>query len=109
MRIATNKGINWTTKKQTEPITHNQETVLRQQKILEVNNSLSLNRTISFYNCKTFGLRSGDEHRTLQVEHYQFRKDETGHNVQFLGRSSKNTTGGPSQKYGALKTLNSMI
>jgi hypothetical protein len=52
MRIVTNEGIG-TVRKRADPITQDQETHLRERKILGYHSSLVLSRTVYYYNCKS--------------------------------------------------------
>ena len=46
------------------------------------------------YNCKVFGLRGYDEHRSLSPDQFVFTNEDGYEKVTFYGRTSKNTPGG---------------
>ena len=56
-------------RKSAEPITRDMEAILWEKGIFSVESCKGLLNVVYFYNCKFFGLRSGDEHRSLNVEH----------------------------------------
>ena len=53
---------------------------------------------VYFYNCKFFGLRSGDEHRSLDVEQFHFGVSDGIDYVEYIGRTSKTYKGGSNQR-----------
>ena len=55
---------------------------------------LKLFLTHSSYNCKLFGMRSGDEHQDLHVEMFNFGADDIRQFLTFNGDRNKTTQGG---------------
>ena len=49
---------------------------------------------VYFYNCKLFGLRAGDEHRSLCVKQYKFGSSNGCEYIKFSGHSNKTYSGG---------------
>jgi len=64
-----------------------------------------LTYALFWYNCKLFGLRGGDEHRSLTREQFTIGRDEAGRFLRFSGRSSKNVQGGLKQRKVQFKDL----
>ena len=62
-----------TKKKQAEPITADEEAMLWAAGQMGCGRAQALLNTVYFYKCKVFGLRSYDEHHSLQCK--QFEKD----------------------------------
>ena len=88
------KGLG-TTKKQAEPITPDEETILWTSGQLGCHSAHALLNTVYFYNGKVFGLRSNDEHHQLQCEQYSKHTDEHGKvYLQFAEFGSKTNQGG---------------
>ncbi len=105
MKQLTSAGVG-NVKKQAEPLTEDHEKILWDKKIFDVETAQGLLYLTFFYNCKLFGLRGGDEHRSLVREQFQIGTDDA--DVQFLnfiGRSSKNVQGGLKQRKVATKNL----
>ncbi|XP_074641138.1 uncharacterized protein KIAA1958 homolog [Tubulanus polymorphus] len=92
-------------KRQAEPITQEQERVLWEKGLLGISSSLALSRTVYFYACKVFGLRSRGEHLNLDVEQFSFGEDDGGRFIRFQGKNSKNTSGGLSQRHIEMKNI----
>ena len=57
-------------RKSAELITRDMEVILWEKSIFSVESSKGLLNVVYFYNFKFFGLRSGDEHHSLDVEHF---------------------------------------
>ena len=57
-------------RKQAEPITPNKEERLWQSGHLGDGSSQSLFNTVFYYNCKLFGMRAMDEHRSLKCSQF---------------------------------------
>jgi hypothetical protein len=60
-------------------------------------NPNSLQYTVFFYNCKLFGLRAFDEHRSRECEQFEIGSDNHRKYVHFIGRSNKTFKGGIKQ------------
>ncbi len=55
----------------------------------------ALLNTVYFYNCKVFGLRSYDEHHSLQCKQFEKKLDETGRvHIEYTDHGSKTNRGG---------------
>ena len=74
-------------KKQAQPLTPVQEDSLWDQGIFGLQSADS--NAVFWYNCKCFGLRGGDEHRTLVAEQYSLDSDDCGRYLRFVGRTTK--------------------
>ena len=70
------KGLR-TQPKQAEPITEDEESKLWRSGELGKQSSQALLNTVYYYNCKMFGLRSQNEHRTLCTDPF-LKKMENG-------------------------------
>ncbi|XP_048257305.1 uncharacterized protein LOC124152981 [Haliotis rufescens] len=93
MKRLTAKGLGTKTK-QAEPITEESENTLWEKNMFGDSTSQSLLNTDFYYNCKLFGLRACDEHRSLQVEQIIVDKDQIGDYIEFRGTTAKNYNGG---------------
>ncbi|XP_021362841.1 uncharacterized protein LOC110456414 [Mizuhopecten yessoensis] len=88
MKLSEDMGIK-TDKKQSQPISQDQERILWKRRILNMDTALGLSRSVYYYNCKVFGVRAREEHRNLRVEQYMFGTDNEGKYIVFHGNSSK--------------------
>ncbi|XP_069140278.1 uncharacterized protein [Argopecten irradians] len=88
MKLSEDMGIK-TDKKQSQPITKDQERMLWTKRVLNMDTALGLSRAVYYYNCKVFGVRAREEHRNLRVEQYTFGTDSDGKFIVFNGNSSK--------------------
>ena len=93
MKQLTASGVG-TVKKLVQPLTHVQEDSLWDQGIFGLQSADSILNAVFWYNCKCFGLRGGDKHRTLVAEQYSVDSDDCGRCLRFVGRSCKNYQGG---------------
>ena len=80
MKLLTSQGVG-ATKKQAQPLTEEQEDALWQKEIFGVKTPDAILNAVFWYNCKCFGLRGGDEHRSLDVDQFSINIgiDEKGH------------------------------
>ena len=85
-------------RKLAEPITQDMEAILWEKGIFSVESCKGLINVMYFYNCKCFGLRSGDEHRSLDVEQFRFCVSDGIDYVEYIGRTSKTYKGGLNQR-----------
>ncbi|XP_062597801.1 uncharacterized protein LOC134259217 [Saccostrea cucullata] len=69
MAELTAQGVGTSTK-QAKPISEEAENVLWEKGLLGNNTGESMLNTVFFYNCKMFGLRAVDEHKTLSVNQW---------------------------------------
>jgi hypothetical protein len=99
---ATGVGI---VRKQAEPLTEDHELILWDKGLFTTETSEGFLYLMFFYNCKLFGLRGGDEHRSLEREQFIVGEDETGKYLNFIGRSAKNLQGGLKQRSVTSKNL----
>ena len=97
MKASTSVGIGLR-KKQAEPITVDQETVLWEKGKFGIHSSESLITALYYYNSKLFGLRSRDEHRNLEIKDFQMGQDFTGKFIIYSGRVTKTFKGGITDK-----------
>ena len=104
MKDLTSRGIG-VQKKQSDPITQQDEETLWDCGELGTSSSQSLLNTVFYYNCKIFGLRGMDEHRKLECDQFSLDSDSEGSYIEFLGRSSKNFNGGVKQRKIEAKSL----
>ena len=93
MKQLTTTGVG-AVKKQVQPLTPEQEDLLWEQGIFSIETAQGLLNAVFWYNCKCFGLRGGDKHRSLQLDQYSLNHDECGRYLRFVGRSTKNYQGG---------------
>lgn len=73
--------------KQAEPISAETENKLWEKGLLGNGTGKSLLNTMTFYNCKLFGLLCVDEHRGMESDQIELGVDQHGHFVKFKGRS----------------------
>ena len=88
-------------RKSAEPITRDMEAILWEKGIFSVESCKGLLNVhvVYFYNyCKCCGLRSGDEHRSLDVEQFHFGVSDGIDYVEYIGRTSKTYKGGSNQR-----------
>ena len=104
MKTLMKKGVGTETK-QVQPLTPEQEEKLWSLGIFSLNAGWGLTYAIFWYNCKLFGLRGGDEHRSLVREQFEIDSDAQGRFVRFKGRNSKNVQGGIKQRKVQFKDL----
>ena len=64
--------------------TEESELLLWEKKCLGDSSSATVLNTVFVYNCKLFGLRASDEHRSLEVSPIAVRSDQVGHYVNFI-------------------------
>ena len=89
MKKLTKEGVGTETM-QAQPLTPEQEEKLWCLRIFRcVLVGASPWNTVSWYNCKLFGLRGGDEHRSLVCEQFEVNSDQQGRFLRFRGRNSK--------------------
>lgn len=77
LKQLTSKGIG-TEPQQADPITAKEEEILWNKGQLGAGTSQSLINTVFYYNCKLFGLRGMDEHRSLSCDQYTFGETSDG-------------------------------
>ena len=88
------KGLG-TRKRQADPITGDEEAILWSCGQLGSHSAHALVNTVYFYNCKVFGLRSYDEHHSLQCKQYEKKVDELGKlYLEYTDYGSKTNGGG---------------
>uniref|UniRef100_K1QL50 Zinc finger MYM-type protein 3 n=1 Tax=Magallana gigas TaxID=29159 RepID=K1QL50_MAGGI len=97
MKQLATEGIGVTIR-QADPISPEMENALWEGGHLGMKTSVALTNTIFFYNCKLFGLRGLDEHRTLVTEQFKLDKISDKMFITFYGRTSKNFAGGLNQR-----------
>ena len=84
-----------TQSKQAEPITEDEKALPWSSKQFGCHSGYALLKTMYFYNCKMFGLRSMDEHRSLNCKQFQKKVDENGKVfLEYTDFGSKNNKGG---------------
>ncbi|XP_048775614.2 uncharacterized protein LOC125680217 [Ostrea edulis] len=93
MKELLSKGLG-TKVRQVDPILPENEEKIWNQKVFGMQSSLALQYTVFFYNCKLFGLRGYDEHKSLKCDQFEVGCDERGKYIRFHGRSSKTYKGG---------------
>ena len=82
-------------RKQAESITADEEAMLWSVGQLGRGSAHALLNTVYFYNCKVFGLRSYDEHHSLQCSQFEKKVDESGRlYLEYTDRGSKTNRGG---------------
>ena len=94
-----------TATKSYEPLTAEQEIFLWDKGVFSIHSAKGLINAVFWYNCKCFGLKGGDEHRTLVLEQYFVGLDSVSRFLQFNGRLCKNVQGGLKQKNVQTKNL----
>lgn len=85
--------------------TRKQENQLWEKGVFSLTCGWGLTYALFWHNCKLFGLRGGDEHRSLTREQFTIGRDEMGRFLRFSGRSSKNVQGGLKQRKVQFKDL----
>ncbi len=91
-------------RKSADPISREMEVQLCEKGLFSRETSEGLVNVVYFYNCKLFGLRSGDEHSSLTVEQFKFGISDGSEYVQFTGSEYVQFTGSTSKTYhGGLK------
>ncbi|CAC5391247.1 unnamed protein product [Mytilus coruscus] len=84
--------------KQADPITKEDEEQIWNSGVFGCDNSVALQNTVFFYNCKLFGMRGYDEHRNLECEQFSIGCDGSESRfIHFTGRTSKTFSGGLNQ------------
>lgn len=96
MKERSSKGIRL--KKKQDPISSDDENLLWEKDLLGGATSKSLLNTVFYYNCKLFGLREMDEHRSLTRDQFSLGQDNVGTFIDFQGKTSKNVSGGLNQR-----------
>ena len=87
-----------TTVKQAEVILPEHEEKLWETGVFGDHSAESLQYTVYYYSCKIFGLRSCDEHRSLECTQFTVGKDDGDKKyIRFVGRSNKTYKGGLAQ------------
>ena len=104
MKQLTKEGVG-TVRKQAEPLSREQEDLLWAEGIFSVSTGWGLTYAVFWYNCKLFGMRGADEHRTLTCEQFDVGSDRTGRFLRFMGRNFKNVQGGLKQRKVQCKDL----
>ena len=81
--------------KRAEPISSDEESMLWSSGQLGSQNAQALLNSVYYYNCKVFGLRSFDEHRSLQCAQFAKKVDEKGRvYIEYTDFGSKTNRGG---------------
>lgn len=93
MKELLSKGLG-TKVRQADPILPEDEEKIWSQKVFGMHSSKALQYTVFFYNCKLFGLRAYDEHKSLECDQFDLGCDDRGKYIHFHGRSSKTYKGG---------------
>ncbi|XP_052679523.1 uncharacterized protein LOC128160267 isoform X1 [Crassostrea angulata] len=93
MKELLSKGLG-TKVRQADPILQEDEEKFWSQKVFGMHSSKALQYTVFFYNCKLFGLRAYDEHKSLECDQFDLGCDDRGKYIHFHGRSSKTYKGG---------------
>ena len=91
--------------KQAQPLTPEQEEKLWNLGIFSLCTGWGLTNIVFWYNCKLFGLRGGDKHRSLVREQFEVSFDQQGRFLRFRGRNSKNVQGSIKQRKVQFKDL----
>lgn len=92
MAELTAQGVGTSTR-QAEPISEEAENILWEKGLLGNSTGESMLNTLFFYNCKLFGLRAVDEHKTLSVDQFELGQDQKGKFINFTGRANKTYKG----------------
>jgi hypothetical protein len=79
----------WNKLKQADPILPEDEEKIWETQVFGMHSAQSLQYTVFFYNCKLFGLRAFDEHRSRECEQFEIGSDNHRKYVHFKGRSNK--------------------
>ena len=93
MKELLSKGLG-TKVRQADPILPEDEEKIWNQKVFGMQSSLALQYTVFFYNCKLFGLRGYDEHKSLECDQFEVGCDERGKYIHFHCGLSKTYKGG---------------
>lgn len=93
MQEVTENGVN-IQKRQADPISIEDEEKLWVSEAFDMSSSDGLLAAVYYYNCKVFGLRSRDEHRSLSLDQFVFGEDSNGKFIIFNGKTSKSNKGG---------------
>ncbi|XP_045167184.2 uncharacterized protein KIAA1958 homolog [Mercenaria mercenaria] len=80
--------------REAKPVNEEDEKILWSKGVFGNSSSVALQHTMYFYNCKFFGLRALDEHRTLNCNQFAIGSDENGRYIEFKGTNSKTYNGG---------------
>ncbi|CAC5377313.1 unnamed protein product [Mytilus coruscus] len=97
MKELASRGLGSITK-QADPITKEDEEQIWNSGVFGCDNSVALQNTVFFYNCKLFGMRGYDEHRNLECEQFSIGFDGSKSRfIHFTGRTSKTFSGGLNQ------------
>ena len=104
MKDLTRRGVG-IIKKQAQPLTPEIEDTLWERGIFDQHTGKGLFNVVFWYGCKIFGLRAGDEYRSLEIEQFEIGHDKNGKFLRFYGRSSKNYHGGLHQRNVSPKVL----
>lgn len=94
-----------TSNRQAEPIPEEAENILSEKGLLGNSTGESMLNTLFFYNCKLFGLRAVDEHKTLSVDQFELGQDHKGKFINFTGRATKTYKGGLYQRHVSAKSI----
>ncbi|XP_076109599.1 uncharacterized protein KIAA1958-like [Mytilus galloprovincialis] len=82
------------TTKQADPITKEDEEKIWNSGVFGCDNSVALQNTVFFYNCKLFGMRGYDDHKKLECEQFSIGCDGSESRfIHFTGRTSKTFSG----------------
>lgn len=65
------------------------ENILWENGLLGNSTGESMLNTLLFYNCKLFGLKAVDEHKTLSVDQSELGQDQKSKFLNFTGRANK--------------------
>lgn len=84
--------------RQAGQISPEMENALWEGEHLGMKTSVALTNKIFFYNCKLFGLRGLDEHRSFVTEQFKLDKISDKMFITFYGLTSKNFAGGLNQR-----------
>jgi hypothetical protein len=87
----------WNKLKQADPILPEDEEKIWEAQVFGMHSAQSLQYTVFFYNCKLFGLRAFDEHRSRECEQFEIGSDNHRKYIHFIGRSNKTFKGGIKQ------------
>ena len=104
MKQLTRDGVGIETK-QAQPLSEEDEESLWSHGVFSVSEGWGFTYAIFWYNCKMFGLRGGDEYRSLVREQYEVSSDKHGRFLRFKGRNCKNVQGGLKQRKIQFKDL----
>ena len=88
MKDLTSRGIG-VQKKQASALSLKEEEIIWSKRIFGDDSAQSLSFTVYYYNCKLFGLRGRDEHRSLDCSQFEVSQGK----IAFYGRTSKTYKG----------------